>query len=150
MDKVRLGRALGYGARHAAKTLQAMAEAASAPDPGAGSAANGRVAEVGRPAQASPRQRLPDTATVRGVGRSVWRPLATFSGALWLRVTGMFFGLVACAMGMGVWRLRGALLAGKDRAAVLHFWMFAGFGVLFGYFAVSGFVRAHARERRGR
>ena len=31
MDRVRFGRALGYGARHAAKSLRAAAEAASAP-----------------------------------------------------------------------------------------------------------------------
>ncbi len=101
-----------------------------------------------RPVETARARRVPDVAKVKVAGRSMWGPLATFSGALWLRVTGVFFGMVACVMGVGVWRLRGVLRGAGDRGTVLHFWMFAGFGVLFGYFAVSGFLRARARERR--
>lgn len=77
----------------------------------------------------------------------MWAPLATFSSALWLRVTGCFFGLVALTMTTGAWRLRGAVHSGAEPASLQHFWIFAGFAVLFGYFAVSSFVRARLRER---
>ena len=46
-------------------------------------------------------------------------------------------------------RARGAgLPRGPARGLVQHFWLFAGFGLLFLYFAVSSFVRANRRERR--
>lgn len=168
---MRLGRALGYGARHAAKTVAAVAEAATAPDPrqaGVGAAGASRPSAVrpglgeraagaeglgaagappvGRRAQVKA-ERVRSAG--RAAGRSVWGPLATFSSALWLRVTGSFFALVAWAMLAGAWRLRGMVHAGGDPQLSRHFWLFAGFGVLFGYFAVSSFVRASLRERRG-
>lgn len=87
---------------------------------------------------------------VRGASRSFLGPLAAFSGALWLRVTGLFFGLVGFALASGAWRLRGAVLGPQhDPEQLRHFWVFSGFGALFLYFAVSGFVRAARRERRG-
>ena len=87
----------------------------------------------------------------QGVGhfkRSFWAPLATFSGALWLRVTGLFFFLIAFAMAGGAWRLRGSVRLGTMTAEAPRFCLFFGFMVLFGYFAVSSFVRAALRERR--
>lgn len=160
VDRVRLGRALGYGTRHAAKTVAAIAEAASAPE----RAATGTSAREGpgvqapspvteRPAaSAAPRRGTPVTPRNLGHGvkhfkRSFWGPLATFSGALWLRVTGLFFGLIAFAMGGGAWRLRGGFLLRSQPAEAHRFWVFAAFTVLFGYFAVSSFVRATLRER---
>ncbi len=85
---------------------------------------------------------------MRHLGRSVWRPLALFSGVLWLRVTGLFFGLIAAAMAEGAWRLRAAprTMAGSTEAH--RFWIFAFFAALFGYFTVSSFVRASLKERR--
>ncbi len=77
----------------------------------------------------------------------MWAPLATFSSALWLRVTGLFFAVVAVTMFGGAWRLRGVLHPGADPHTLQHFWIFAGVAVLFGYFAVSSFVRAALRER---
>ncbi len=50
-------------------------------------------------------------------------------------------------MGNGAWRIRATVRADPGNAG--HFWMFAGFALLFTYFAISGFVRANARERRG-
>ena len=87
---------------------------------------------------------------MRGASRSFLGPLATFSTALWLRVTGTFFAVIALAMANGAWRLRGAVHAGLTGSADgKHFWVFLLFGTLFGYFAVSSFVRANLRERRG-
>ncbi len=160
VDKVRLGRALGYGTRHAAKTLAAVAEAAAAlgsePTPYPQAAAESRpnstpsAATTQREVRSRLPTRVPSGAQVRGVGRSVWAPLATFSGALWLRVTGVFFAVIALAMVNGAWRLRGVLQHRAGSAVeVRHLWVFAAFAVLFGYFALSSFVRANLRERLG-
>ncbi len=164
VDKVRLGRALGYGTRHAAKTLAAVAEAATAPDPQASrqapSSATPHQAQAQSqtgtaPPTAGPRTRVkipsavPSAAQLRGAGRSMWGPLAAYSGALWLRVTGLFFAVLAMAMASGAWRQRGIL---RNPAAstenLHHLWVFVGFAALFGYFAISSFLRANLRERR--
>ena len=172
MDRVRLGRALGYGTRHAAKTVAAVVEAATAEPasrpgaqrpPASGTDAHTEPARVvERPPEIqSPRGRQGTrerqaTAVrlenagqgVRHFKRSFWQPLAVFSGALWLRVTGLFFGLIAFTMGGGAWRMRPGLHDGAVFPAAHRFWMFTVFGLLFGYFAVSSFVRASLRERR--
>jgi hypothetical protein len=153
VDKVRFGRALGYGTRHAAKTIAAAVDAASTPDPRprvAGAPGPARQAVTGQvvTAPASPGRTRQAKAGVQHLGRSLWTPLAHFSSVLWLRVTGLFFALIAWAMGTGAWRLRGAAQGRPVTTDTQHFWLFAGFGVLFGYFAVSSFVRASLRERR--
>ena len=164
VDRVRLGRALGYGTRHAAKTVAALAEAAAAPGPAPkGATRAGGVTEAapapataaaptiespvraGRVGPAAPRNL---GQGVRHLKRSFWGPLATFSGALWLRVTGLFFALIAFAMGEGAWRLRGAWHAADTPVQMHRFWLFLAFALLFGYFAVSSFVRAALKERR--
>ncbi len=156
MDRVRLGRALGYGTRHAAKTVAAMVEAAAATPaesrgaPGAARAAAERVPE---PAVQRP-TRQPMCAADLGRGasqlrRSVWEPLAVFSGALWLRVTGLFFGVIAFSVGAGAWRLHGGWYRGFGTPASTRFWLFVGVAAVFAYFAVSSFVRANLKERRG-
>ncbi len=162
VDKVRLGRALGYGTRHAARTLAAVAEAATAPDPRAArpgpqtvvsnqTRAQAQPQSGTVPPAASPRSRVkaPSAAQLRGAGRSMWGPLATYSGALWLRVTGLFFAVIALAMASGAWRQRGALRTSSAPANDLHhLWVFVGFAALFGYFSISSFLRANLRERR--
>ena len=155
MDKVRLGRALGYGTRHAAKTLAAVADAATAPNPrgDAGPGTRAAAPEISERRGDTPplarRVQVPSAKHVKQAGRSFWGPLAAFSGALTLRVTGVFFGVIALAMLNGAWRVRAAVLSpGPARGLAQHFWLFAGFGLLFLYFAVSSFVRARERERR--
>ena len=159
VDRVRLGRALGYGTRHAAKTVAAIAEAASAP------ATDAKAARPSKPLplpailpvaeQDSPAAHRGASITPRHLShgvthfkRSFWGPLATFSGALWLRVTGLFFALIAFATGGGAWRLRAGFFPRSAAAEVYRFWVFAAFTALFGYFALSSFVRATMRERR--
>lgn len=164
MDRVRLGRALGYGTRHAAKTVAAVVEAASTSSP-AGTAAQTAGHEAGhetRPpargtgeAPAAPRtgasrqRRASARDAGRGLAhlkRAVWQPLAVFSGALWLRVTGLFFGLIAFTVGTGAWRL----WMGRQGFLATRFWAFTGVAVIFAYFAVSSFIRASRKERRAR
>ena len=60
----------------------------------------------------------------------------------------MFFALLAITMGSSAWRLRGSLHMGNGAAVPVRLWLFAGFSLLFGYFALSGFIRAALIERR--
>lgn len=148
MDRVKFGRALGYGARHAAKTLVQAAEAASTPNP----AAKAPVASSSRPTEtrsAPVSRRVPDAQTVRAAGQqaksSLVAPVVRFSSVIWLQVTGVFFALIAFTMGAAAWRTRAALHApaGSHDAAKLYAYMAV--CALFTYFTVSSFVRAARR-----
>lgn len=168
-----MGRALGYGTRHMAKTVAAVAEAATAPQtpspvaagsspsapqpafPSGSPSGSGPASEAAPPRPVLVGRVLPTRASARDLGsrakhlkRSVWQPLAVFSGALWLRVTGVFFALLAGTMGTAAWRQRADLHAAAGSSGAHHFWLFACFTALFGYFAVSSFIRANLRERR--
>jgi hypothetical protein len=147
MDRERFGRALGMGAREAAKALMSAADAAAAPDPKApGSPVRERVAQV----QQTARQ------TTKGVregsrrfGEAAWGPVAKAGGTIWLEVTGVFFALIALAMGTEAWRLRDNLHdLGPNHALHLRFLAAAAVASLFGFFCLSNFVRASLRSRR--
>lgn len=143
-----------------AKTVAAVAEAAAAQgtnQPGPASA--GKSLASSRPAarttaaagEVFPGRRVtPSVLATRALHlkRSVWGPLAVFSGALWLRVTGTFFALIASTMGAAAWRQRRDLHTPAGSLSAHHFWLFAAFTLLFGYFAVSSFVRARLKEHR--
>jgi hypothetical protein len=148
-----MGRALGYGARHAAKSLVKAVDAASAPSPER--AAEG--ARVERPAAVRPsvaaqvaqaRTQVVQTRKHAGrLGRSVWSPLARFSSVLWLQVTGSFFAVIAAFLAQGVWKQRfAARMWGSPEAT--RFYIVAAVFATFAYLAVSSFVRAWRRERR--
>lgn len=162
MDRERLGRALGYGARHAVKTLTQAVDAATSPDPraasaGAASASPVRnlgesVVQAHRTAAETLKAVQATKSQVRGAakqaGKSVLTPVAKFSSVLWLEVTGTFFALMAFAMGEGVYRLRTAFkLASRDPERMKLYGCVALAG-LFLYFAVSNFVRAARRGRQ--
>jgi hypothetical protein len=138
MDRVRFGRALGYGARHAVKSLMQAADAATSPDPSAG-----------RKGVVQTRQVVQQSAVQAGkLKRSVWSPLAKFSGVLWLQVTGTFFALIATVLGAALWsrRTEFRMPAGSHEAEKFYFLLVV--FVAFAYFAVSNFVRAHRRDRK--
>ena len=107
-------------------------------------------AAAARPRPLSPvaSSTAPTGKAVRQAGRSALAPLATFSSALWLRVTGLFFTLIALAMASGAWRVRDGVHPSADPGTLRHFWLFSGLAALFAYFAISSFVRAALRERR--
>jgi hypothetical protein len=139
MDSVRFGRALGIGARAAAKTLVTAVDAAAAPNPSAGGAKPAQRSAPPRPQAATATatataekhgahstgervaQQTARTATqarqtgqglVRGskrFGEAVWKPLVKLSGVLWLELTGVFFGLFAFFGAGWAWKLRGNL-----------------------------------------
>ena len=142
MDRVKFGRALGYGARHAAKTLAQAAEAASAPNP----ASDTRPTST--PSQAATRC-IPDVQTVRTAGKqaksSLVAPVVRFSSVVWLQVTGVFFGLVAFTMGMAAWRARAGFHAAANSTEAMKVCAYVAVCALFTYFTVSSFLRAARR-----
>jgi hypothetical protein len=149
MDRVRFGRALGYGARHAAKTLLQAADAASSPSAkrptAAGPAQADRVAE--RVVQT--RRTVAETKKHAGrLGRSVWTPVARFSSVVWLQVTGLFFALIAMFLAQGAWKERAAWHLPLGSHAATKFYVLVVAFAAFAYFSVSNFVRAYLRERK--
>jgi hypothetical protein len=163
MDKVRFGRALGYGARHAAKAVAKAVDAATTPSP----VTNARPSSPGSsPAAASPASRVAAAAahlvqaheTVRQVrtearsqtqrlARSVWSRFGQLSGVLWLEVTGTFFAVMAAYLSQGLWRQRGALRLPIGSAEAGKFYLHVAAFAVFVYFAVSSFVRARRRQK---
>jgi len=158
-----LGRALGFGARAAAKTLVQAADAAMSPNPSAAkSNSQPKPAQPQMPAAASqptsspvptPRQRAGNVVAATGkMGRTAWEPVKRHSRELWLQVTGSFFVLLACTMAGGMWALRNSvraafLTAHSHPAALvstdaLKFYVAALAFLMFAYFGVSNFVRA--------
>ena len=168
MDSVRFGRALGTGARAAAKTLVAAADAAASPNPSAGATQGGSGMKPERVSTAKPAivsgrfvdQAVKTTAQVlqnkeglaRGgkqFGQTVWGNFTRLSGVLWLEFTGVFFGIFALFAATGAWKLRGSL---RETAANhddhVHLLVLIGVAVGFGYFFVSSFLRASRKSRR--
>ena len=175
MDSVRFGRALGMGARNAAKAVAVAAEAAAAPSPApvvrpravaprpsstqvaASFRAVERVSES--PASAASRTDAGSTSNpgrtsqniVRGgrrFGEAVWGPFARLSGVLWLEITGSFFGLFALFAGQAVWTHRADLRIGAvNHDSRIHALVFLAMALVFGYFCISSFLRARRRER---
>ncbi len=147
MDRVKFGRALGYGARHAAKTLVQAAEAASAPNP-ASDTRPGAARPASTPSPAATR-RIPDVQTVRTAGKqaksSLVAPVVRFSSVVWLQVTGVFFGLVAFTMGMAAWRARAGFHAAANSTEAMKVYAYVAVCALFTYFTMSSFLRAARR-----
>ena len=146
MDRVKFGRALGYGARHAAKTLAQAADAATSPNP---SGPNHTVKAPGARSpqpSSSARSRVPDRRTIQAAGQqaksSLAAPVLRFSSVIWLQVTGVFFALVAFTMGTAAWRARASLHAATTSHSAAKLYAYIAVCALFTYFTVSSFVRA--------
>lgn len=171
MDSVRFGRALGIGARLAAKTMVEAVDAAASPSPTAATdaqraaprrdAARPHVQELplldgDLPVHDTVREHVEPVAAKRSLrrggrrfGEAVWAPLARLSGVLWLEVTGVFFGLFALSSAVGAWRLRGEWhRSAANATGHSHLLMTLAVAVVFGYFCASSFVRARQRGRR--
>jgi hypothetical protein len=147
MDSVRFGRALGFGARQAVKTLVTAVDAATAENPsgkstgpragegapaanasGTGAGASVRLASVPDPGRKAGQTAARTVVQAREVkkglkrgsrqfGEAVWRPFVRLSGVLWLEVSGVFFGVFALLALGYLWKLRGAWHAGAASAA---------------------------------
>jgi len=170
MDSVRFGRALGVGARAAAKTLVTAVDAATAPNP---SAKGTRPVQPSAPPQGAARVEQPPRPTstrvveqaaksatqarqtgqglVRGskrFGEAVWAPFVKLSGVLGLELAGVFFGLFAFFGAGWAWKLHGNLHeTATNHDAHARFLVCLVMAVVFGYFLVSSFVRANRRSR---
>jgi len=165
MDSVRFGRALGFGARAAAKTLVTAVDAATAPSPSSARQSASAASSEDRSKAETSGARLGEktartTAQVvqtgqglkRGgkrFGEAVWGPFAKASNQLWLELTGVFFGIFAVSAATSAWKMRGGLheTAGNHDAHV-HLLLAVAMAVVFGYFCVSSFVRANRRGKR--
>ncbi|MBS1821880.1 MAG: hypothetical protein JST61_07885 [Acidobacteria bacterium] len=161
---MRFGRALGFGARAAAKTLATAVDAATSPNPSTKPAAapqpasrpvqTARVNVAEQVARAASQVKQTSENLNRGgkqFGRSVWGPFVRLSGVLWLEFTGVFFGIFALFAANGAWKLREHL----HQTALNHdghtrFVTDIAMAVVFTYFCVSSFLRAKRRERKGR
>ena len=87
-------------------------------------------------------------AQAKTLGKSVWGPFAKFSSVLWLEVTGLFFAIFAAIAGVQVWKWRGAVLLSTSSPDARRFYVYAAVFLVFGYFALSSFLRAGRRSRR--
>ncbi|WP_263374338.1 hypothetical protein [Granulicella aggregans] len=175
MDSVRFGRALGFGARHAAKAIAGAVDAATAPNPTpvrkpapqpprpappasstqrAAQPASDPIAEAARTAahvtiQARVKARETSRNVARGskrFGDSVWSPIKKLSGVLWLEITGSFFGLFALFAGQAAWTHRADFHSTPiNHDDHLHFLAFVAMAAVFGYFCISSFVRAYRK-----
>lgn len=177
MQPNRLGRVLGVGARVAAKTLKERAEKAAAQPPKATQAAASLPATLPIPAAAPSQaaagpQRasgMPSGAAAgsarsaktrrapaanyaeggrrlaRGAGRfgaSLWRPFAHATGVLTLEISGVFFALFTL-----FFAIHASQIFRRQGWHDLHFIVYAVFGALFAWFAVSSFWRARRKSR---
>ena len=148
MDRVRLGRVLGKGARLAARTAMEAVDAASAPSPSQPAQPYPRTATVevskktGRAAfTAAPLRPALDAARA-----GVTAPLRRASRELWHELTGSFFALFALSFCVGLWHSRANVFSSVPIERH-RFYAFCVLALLFVYFAVSSFVRAR-RVRR--
>ena len=174
MDSVRFGRALGFGARSAARALAGAVDAASAPNPtpvrksappaptpqaapasnSAATKSDDPIASAARSAaratvHAQVRARETSKGVARGskrFGEAVWGPIAKLSGVLWLEMTGAFFGIFALFAGQAAWTHRADLRSTPtNHEAHIHALVFVLMAAVFGYFCISSFVRAYRR-----
>lgn len=176
MDRVRFGRALGFGARQAMKTVAAAVDAATAEAPSArraSAAANTGQGAASGPRPAGSASAVPEAAAnkaasaaakkvaqarevkkglkrgSRRFGEAVWGPFVRLSGVLWLEVSGVFFGIFALMAVGYLWKMRGVWHSSAANVEGHRGVMGAvAMLVLFGYFCVSNFVRARQRERQ--
>jgi hypothetical protein len=153
MDRVRFGRAIGTGARAAARSMLSAAEAAAAPNPSAPTATSRQTSQTTGRTPAG-RVQIPDPQVVKSqvqnLKRSVWSPFAKFSSVLWLEVTGVFFLIFALITGQQVWKWHAAVRLPPSAPAAQRLYLCTFLFALFGYFTVSSFVRARRREKAGR
>ena len=85
----------------------------------------------------------------RRFGQTVWEPFVRLSGVLWLELTGVFFGIFAVFGATSIWKQRGDLhLASTNHDTYVHFLLLGGMTLVFGYFFVSSFVKAHLRGKK--
>ena len=110
-----------------------------------------RAARSGRAGQPRRTEGVPFLLTplrpaIAAARAGITAPLRRASRALWHELTGSFFALFAFSFSVGLWHSRAnafsSLPADRHR-----FYAFCALTLLFGYFAVSSFVRAKQASR---
>lgn len=147
MDKVRLGRILGAGARHAARTAVQAVDAATAADPNPPAARP--LSQRPSPTPHQIFDALTQTARAVDQGKQAARtavktaalaPLKRASKVLWLEITGSFFLLFALPFVGYAYKTRDGIHTASPEHA--HFLLYCGLAALFAYFSASSFLRA--------
>ena len=151
MDRERFGRALGKGARIAARTALEAVDAAAAPSPPPRPAqpVNAAAGAVEPPSRTTPLERAATVrqnlrSATRGARAGAFTPLRHASRALWHELTGSFFALFALSFALGVWHTRGSAYSAL-RTDRIRFDIFCILAALFTWFSVSSFMRARRR-----
>lgn len=137
MEPVRVGRKLGIGARVASLMLRDRA------------AHTAQAAKRDAPVYAT-RARTTAAGLRRGgkrFGESFWGPFVYAGSVLWLEITGSFFALFSLFFIQGAYRLRANWRIGPDHEKVI---IYAAVGILFLYFSISSFYRAHKKQQKQR
>lgn len=160
MDKVRLGRILGAGARQAARTAVQALDAAMAPDPNPPRKPSPPApnAAFTPPATHTPakagitKQEVANAAakalhTARAIDdgkrrmkQATLAPIKKASRTLWFEMTGSFFLIFALPFAYNAVRVRSGIhIADPNHTRFLTYIALA---ILFGYFGISSFLRA--------
>ena len=137
MEPVRVGRKLGVGARVASVMLRDR------------TAHTAQAAKRDAPAYAA-RAKTTAAGVKRGgkrFGQSVWGPFVHAGGVLWLEISGCFFAIFSLFFIQGVYRLRADWHTGPNHEKLI---IYAVVGIVFLYFSVSSFYRAHKKQQRKR
>lgn len=143
---------LGRGARMAARTVYDAVDAASSPSssyPARPQAPPPRRQTQPNSAEAT-RSSLQDSVravskvrdSARAARQGVLAPVKRASRAVSLEIAGSFFALFALSFSAAAWRFRDSAGASGQRL-----WIYLAFAALFGYFAVSSFLRARRISR---
>lgn len=76
--------------------------------------------------------------SVRAARQSVLAPVKRASRAVSLEITGSFFAIFAVSFSAAAWRFRGTARVDTGH----RLWLYVGLAAVFGYFALSSFLRA--------
>jgi hypothetical protein len=159
MDSLRFGRALGKGARAAARGVYEAVDAAIASNPNprqptsqpqtAAEPLRNAVQAVAQGAAVYGQQKQAVTREAGRLGKSLLAPFARAGRALWLEVTGTFFAIFALYFLSTLWRFHTDLRLTASNADTHKRLLIAVVAsAVFVYFTISSFVRAHRLQSR--
>jgi hypothetical protein len=80
-------------------------------------------------------------------GEAIWGPFVHAGSVLWLEITGLFFAIFSLFFIQGAYRLRADWRTGPNHQRLL---IYAAVALVFLYFAVSSFYRAHRKQQKRR
>jgi hypothetical protein len=135
MEPDRVGRKLGIGVRVASGMLRERA------------AQSAQTIRQDAPAYVE-RTKAAASGVKKGTkrfGESVWGPFVHAGSVLWLEITGLFFAIFSLFFIQGVYRLRADWRTGPNHLKLI---IYAAVAILFLYFAVSSFYRAHVKQQK--